>query len=68
MYKIICYTAVNNVVVPLPYNVPNTKQQTYITYPTYKQATKVAISLMSKPHPCLVAQKSTIKTCAVVPV
>ena len=68
MYKIICYTKVNNAVVPLPYNVPNTKKQKYITYPTYKKATKVAISLMSKPHPCLVAQKSTIKTCAVVPV
>ena len=67
MYKIICYTAVNNIVVPLPYNVPNTKQQKYITYPTYNKASKVAISLMSKPHPCLVAQKSTIKTCAVVP-
>jgi len=68
MYKLICYTAVNNVVVPLPYNVPNTKQQKYITYSTYKQATAQAIKLMQTSHPCLVAQKSTILTCCVTKV
>jgi|3_EtaG_2_1085321.scaffolds.fasta_scaffold42488_1 hypothetical protein len=52
MYKLICYTKVNNVVVPIPYKVPNTNKPHL--YKTYSQASRVAVSLTDKPHPSCV--------------
>jgi len=59
MYKLICYTRVNHVVVPIPYKVPNTNKPHQ--YKTYRQASRVAVSLTDMPHPSCV-QPSHIVT------
>jgi hypothetical protein len=62
MYKIICYTAFKNAVLPISYDKAYNKP--YL-YNTHKQATTQAIKLMSTQHPSCV-QKAIIKTCQIV--
>jgi hypothetical protein len=49
MYKLICYTRINNqVTVPIAHTVPNTNKPQL--YKTYSQASAVAVSLTDKPN------------------
>ena len=57
MYKLICYTRINSALVPIAY--PNVIKPTL--YKTYSQASAVAVTLMSKPHPACV-QPSLVHT------